>query len=198
MDIIGLLAKVAFFSVFLLAFLSIALVVSYKYSQDNRSFLSMSDAQLSQITEVAQALCDADNYFCDDGRLSVQYKLFAPYFLSRIPAFAHLAHGGYIKYGKDVHTINLPSTLLEDESMLTVVLAHELIHAKFSHPMTYTMSDANPIKCADHNNVRRLTVAKLEAIKVIPDFVYLQDSDIYAYGNQIKPCKKADVTLPIS
>ena len=78
MDIIGRLAKVAFFSVFLLAFLSIALVISYKYSQDNRSFLSMSDAQLSKIAEVAQTLCDADNYFCDDGRLSVQYKLFAP------------------------------------------------------------------------------------------------------------------------
>jgi hypothetical protein len=198
MDIIRRLVQGAFFSAFLLSFLSIALVVSYKYSQDNRSFLSMSDAQLSQITDVAQTLCDADSYFCDDGRLSVKYKLFAPYFLSRIPAFAHLAHGGYIKYGEDVHTINLPSTLLGDESMLTVVLAHELIHAKFSHQLTYNMAEANPIKCADHNNVRRLTVAKLEAIKAMPDFAYLQDSDIYAYGNQIKPCEKMDVTLPIS
>jgi hypothetical protein len=198
MNVIGRLIKGVFFSAFLLAFLSIALVVSYKYSQDNRSFLSMSDAQLSQITEVAQALCDADSYFCNDGRLSVQYKLFAPYFLSRIPAFAHLAHGGYIKYGKDAHTINLPSTLLGDKSMLTVVLAHELIHARFSHPITYTMSDANPIKCADHNNVRKLTVVKLEVIKATSDFAYLQDSDIYAYGNQIRACENTEDILPIS
>lgn len=50
MNVIGRLIKGVFFSAFLLAFLSIALVVNYKYSQDNRSFLSMSDAQLSQIT----------------------------------------------------------------------------------------------------------------------------------------------------
>lgn len=198
MNVIGRLIKGVFFSTFLFAFLSIALVVSYKYSQENRTFLSMSDAQLRQITDVADVLCDADGYFCPDDRLSVKYRLFAPYFLSRIPAFAHLAHGGYIKYGKDTHTINLPSTLLGDKSMLTVVLAHELIHANFSHPITYTMSNTNPTKCADHNNVRRITVAKLEVIKATSDFEYLQDSDIYAYGNQIKTCKKTDVTLPIS
>lgn len=198
MNVIGRLIKGVFFSAFLLAFLSIALVVSYKYSQDNRSFESLSDTQLTQINGVAQALCAADNYFCNDGRLSVQYKLFAPYFLSRIPAFAHLAHGGYIEYGTDKHTINLPTTLLDDESMLTVVLAHELIHARFSHPITYTMSDDNPIKCADHNNVRKLTVAKLEAVKLTPDFAYLKDSDIYAYGNQIRACENTEDILPIS
>lgn len=44
MNVIGRLIKGVFFSTFLLAFLSIALVVSYKYSQENRVFLSMSDA----------------------------------------------------------------------------------------------------------------------------------------------------------
>lgn len=165
---------------------AIVAAVSHYHQQylDERSGYPPTSAQYQSITALMKQLCVNDSDFCA-AQERVSVHIVKDFALASIPVFGELLLTGETVYGNKEDTVLLPEGLFARPSLLTVTLAHELLHVHFSDK---TLNPHSVAFCEDHNRIKQLSVDKLVAMKHHAG-TYLLDRDIHSSANHVQQCQ---------
>lgn len=178
-----------FFSITTLLLLSlcvllIAVKCFHQHYLDERAGYQPSVEQSKTITSLMQRLCKNDIDFCVIDE-AAEVQVTNDFALASMPVLGELLLTGETVYGNIKDTVLLPEGLFHRPSLLTVTLAHELLHVNHSDK---TLNPHSGAFCENHNRIKRLSVDKLVALKH-HYFTYLLDKDIHSSGNQVQLCQ---------